>query len=43
MNSFHCHSVAGQRRDEGQGNGEAPKILHKNVPPFHLDGELIRH
>ena len=43
MNSSHCHLVVGQLRDEGQGNGEAPKTRHKNVPLFHPDDELIRH
>ena len=37
INSSHCHLVVGQLRDGGQGNGEAPKTLHKNVPLYHPD------
>jgi hypothetical protein len=43
MISSRCHLVVGQRRDEGQENGEASNIRHKNVPPFHPDDELIGH
>jgi hypothetical protein len=35
MISSHYHLVVGQLRDEVQGNGEAPKNRHKNVPLYH--------
>jgi len=34
MNSSLCHLVVSQLRDEGQGNGEAPKTRHKNIPLY---------